>query len=75
MKFKTRLTVVLMTLFLTCLPTILLLAQGDPGGDPDENVPFDGGISILVAAGIGYAVKKGYDRRKKNKEAKENSSL
>jgi hypothetical protein len=64
-----------MTLFLTCLPTILLLAQGDPGGDPDENAPFDGGISLLVAAGIGYAVKKGYDKRKRNKEAKENSSL
>ena len=76
MKFRTRLTAGLMMIFLTCLPTLLLLAQGDPGEDPDQNVPFDGGIGILVAAGIAYAAKKGYDRRKRNKEAaKENSSL
>ncbi len=36
----------------------------DPGGDPD--VPVDGGLSILLAAGIGYGVKKIRDQRKKN---------
>lgn len=38
----------------------------DPGVDPDPvPVPFDGGISLVVAAGIAYAAKKGYDKRKK----------
>lgn len=36
----------------------------DPGGDPD--VPVDGGLSLLLAAGIGYGVKKIRDQRKKN---------
>lgn len=35
----------------------------DPGGDPE--VPIDGGLSILLAAGAGYVVKKGYERKKK----------
>jgi hypothetical protein len=27
--------------------------------------PFDGGLTILLAAGIGASLKKGYDKRKK----------
>ncbi|MEO6721242.1 MAG: hypothetical protein ABIN67_12805 [Ferruginibacter sp.] len=40
-------------------------AQGptDPAGDPD--LPIDGGVSILIAAGVGYGVKKYRDERKK----------
>ncbi|MES2431392.1 MAG: hypothetical protein V4556_10665 [Bacteroidota bacterium] len=37
-------------------------AQADPGEDPDA--PIDGGISLLVAAGVGYGVKKARDNRK-----------
>lgn len=51
------------TLILFVLPTVVL-AQADPGGDPD--VPIDGGLSLLLGAGVGYVVKKGYDKRKKN---------
>ncbi|WP_371860481.1 PID-CTERM protein-sorting domain-containing protein [Segetibacter aerophilus] len=43
-------------------------AQPSPGGDPD--VPIDGGLSILLAAGVGYVAKKGYEKRKKNAEEK-----
>jgi len=55
------------------LAPLVLLAQPpfDPGGSPD--VPIDGGLSILLAAGAGYVVKKGYDRKKrKEKERNEN---
>ena len=48
---------------------VLAIAQGgpgDPGGDPD--VPIDGGLSLLLAAGVGYVAKKGYDKRKKSTE-------
>lgn len=42
---------------------VLLHAQGPglPGGGDDVNdsdVPFDGGVSLLVAAGIAYGLKK-----------------
>ena len=39
---------------------------GDDFVDPDAPVPIDGGISILIAAGIGYGIKKARDQRKKN---------
>lgn len=31
----------------------------------DTSVPIDGGLSILVAAGIGYGAKRLHDQRKK----------
>jgi hypothetical protein len=31
-------------------------------------VPIAGGLSLLVAAGVGYVAKKGYDKRKKQAE-------
>ena len=42
--------------------TIFVQAQPNPDGDPDA--PIDGGLSLLVAAGIGYGVKKHRDYRK-----------
>ena len=44
---------------------------GDPGADPGGAggaVPVDGGLSLLLGAGVAYGVKKGYDYRKKLKE-------
>jgi hypothetical protein len=43
-------------------------AQSDPGCDPlDPACPIDGGVSLLIAAGIGMGAKKAYDLKKKNK--------
>jgi hypothetical protein len=40
--------------------------DGDPGGGPgDPDVPFDGGISLLVAAGVAYGAKKAHEAKKK----------
>ena len=39
-------------------------AQVPPVGDPDA--PIDGGVSLLIAAGIGYGIKK--NRESKNKK-------
>lgn len=33
-------------------------------------VPIDGGVSLLIAAGVGYGAKKYYDKQKKNKDEK-----
>ena len=38
-------------------------AQPDSGRDPDS-APVDGGLSVIVAAGVGFAVKQ--LRRKRN---------
>lgn len=32
--------------------------------EPVTDVPVDGGLALLVAGGIGYGVKKLYDRKK-----------
>ena len=50
----------------TVLPNINTKAQsqfggGDPSGDPDA--PIDGGVSLLIAAGIGYGIKKNKERK------------
>ena len=34
------------------------------GGGGDTNTPIDGGLTLLLAAGIGYGVKKANDKRK-----------
>jgi hypothetical protein len=54
-------TAVLMVL-LNVLPATLKAQVPDPGGDPDA--PIDGGVSLLVVAGIGYGIKKYKDNRK-----------
>ncbi len=38
------------------------------GGGAANGVPLDGGLSLLIAAGAGYGIKKYKDSRKKNKE-------
>lgn len=45
---------------------VILMAQDFP---PEvEDVPFDGGVSLLVAAGIGYGLKKVYNRKQSEKK-------
>ena len=64
MKKYSKWLLVLSVLFilLFVLPGIV---KAQPGGSPDPDAPIDGGISLLVAAGIGYGVKKARDNRKK----------
>lgn len=52
----------LLVLVLNIVPK-LAHAQIDPGEDPDA--PIDGGIGLLVVAGVGYGIKKARDGRKK----------
>ena len=57
----------LMLIAVTILP-FFAIAQ-DPGGGPD--VPIDGGLSLLLAAGAAYGVKK-YRQGKKKDEVDKN---
>jgi hypothetical protein len=45
------------------LPVTAFCQLGDPEGDPDA--PIDGGVGVLVAAGVAYGIKKA-GRRKQN---------
>ena len=60
-------------LYTLCIITALItapmlcFAQIDPGCDPDDPAcPIDGGISLLIAAGIGIGAKKAYSLKKKD---------
>jgi hypothetical protein len=48
---------------LALLPTLCMAQLGDPASDPDA--PIDGGVGLLLAAGIGYGVKKYKDAGKR----------
>ncbi len=65
MKLKPFLTTAILTVvsLLMYLPSVLAQLP-DPRGDPDE-IPIDGGLSLLIAAGVAYGAKKAYDKRKK----------
>ena len=43
-------------IILALLPSICNAQLGDPSGDPDA--PIDGGVGVLIAAGVGYGIKK-----------------
>jgi len=63
MQTRIKIIPILMVLLLCGVSAI---AQPDnTPGDPD-NVPIDGGLSILVAAGVGYGAKKIADKRKRS---------
>ena len=51
---------------------VLAIAQ-DPGGGPDA--PIDGGVSLLLAAGAAYGVKKYKEHKKKGSEEIEKESV
>ncbi len=58
--------VMFIMLVLLTVPVMHALAGSGPSGlGGDAGAPIDGGISFLVAAGVGYGVKKARDARKK----------
>ena len=62
--------IIIASFFLFALPAIST-AQPDGGEDldnPDNNIPLDGGLSILLVAGASLAGKKALDYRKAKKQ-------
>jgi hypothetical protein len=52
---------------LACLFLVPFLTHAQPGfGDDVDDVPVDGGLSLLVAAGVGYGVKRLRAKRQAN---------
>ncbi len=62
LNIKSILNIQTVILLIVLFSPILLNAQpSDPGSDPD--VPIDGGLSVLLAAGVGYGVRELKKRR------------
>jgi hypothetical protein len=62
---------ILLLVVMFCLMPHIIFAQPCLPDDPDHSgpCPIDGGISLLLAAGVGYGVKRYRDARKKDKAA------
>jgi hypothetical protein len=66
---RNKIVLPVIVILIALLAPVCLMAQTDPGGLPAVNdVPLDGGLSILLAAGVGYGIKKVRDGRKQKKE-------
>lgn len=71
-KIRTRKTIKLnYCIIVGCIIVFMLLILpaitiGQPGlpSDPEQEIPIDGGLGILAAAGGAYAIKKLRDKRK-----------
>ena len=53
-----KILVSIVTLFIIMLLPMFASAQLDGLPADPENAPIDGGLSLLVAAGVGYGAKK-----------------
>ncbi len=72
-KNETMKKVMFIMLVLLTVPVIHAPAGSGPSGlGGDAGAPIDGGISFLVAAGVGYGVRKARNARKKAKQGTEN---
>jgi len=55
----------LLPCLLFILPSLLHAQPGFGGGEDVVDTPIDGGLTLLVAAGVGYGAKKLRSKRKK----------
>ncbi len=65
-KKKLYIGITVAILFLAMPMLAMAQIDGVPG-DPDS-VPIDGGLSLLVAAGVGYGVKKLKQKRRQQQD-------
>lgn len=62
----------ILAVFIFSFAPMLIFAQGGFDDNVNDNpVPFDGGVSLLVAAGVGYGLKKAHERKKAQKQINE----
>jgi hypothetical protein len=59
----------ILILIILMLPSLVHASSGPDTtpGDPDS-APIDGGLSLLIAGGVGYGVKKLREKRRRQQE-------
>ena len=60
-----KLVLISIILLVVMILPSLLMAQPGPADPNDTFVPIDGGIALLLAAGVGYGAKKLIQHREK----------
>ena len=61
--FTFKVLILILVFFIPTLSHADPLLPDDPGSDPD--VPIDGGLSVLLAAGVGYGIRELKKKRHK----------
>ncbi|HNE92620.1 MAG TPA: hypothetical protein PKZ66_00740 [Chitinophagaceae bacterium] len=64
---KTKFLRVIGLLAIVMLIAMPVIAQ-DNFPDPEDDIPIDGGLTLLLAAGAGYGAKKLRDKKRKMEE-------
>jgi hypothetical protein len=65
-RYLIPISVITMTLLIVIFPSILMAQPPDGGCDPlDPACPIDGGLSFLIAAGIGLGAKRAMKQKTK----------
>ncbi|MEN9964008.1 MAG: hypothetical protein RL582_1103 [Bacteroidota bacterium] len=63
-RYLIPLSVITMTLIIVVFPSLLMAQPPDGGCDPlDPACPIDGGLSLLIAAGIGLGAKRAFHKK------------
>ena len=69
------LTILIICILLPNIGFAQVVVVVDPGCDPfDPLCPIDGGVSLLIAAGIGLGAKKAYQERNKKNAVTDNAA-
>ncbi len=61
---KKKFVPIILLLAFILVPAFLNTALGQPPPPTPQSIPFDGGLSILIAAGIAYGAKKIHNAQK-----------
>jgi len=64
---KTTIIHIILLTIIFFIPVLPLLAQPSP----PQNAPIDGGLSLLIAGGVGYGVKRVREKIARNQESKD----
>lgn len=59
---------ILLAALLFISTTTIAKAQQPPDEPDPLNAPIDGGVSLLIAAGVAYGAKKAHEHRKNKKQ-------
>ena len=65
---KLTLLTIIFLLILLVSPIFINSAIGQPPPPPPQDIPIDGGLSLLIVAGMAYGAKKIYSSEKNSQK-------